>query len=97
MKLLVSIALGAVLTAAFLGPGTVTTAATAGSRHGYGLLWALLYAVAACWVLQEASGRLSIASGKNLAEALRERYARGWRAFVTVGLVLGAVVLGCAA
>ncbi len=97
MKPLVSIALGAVLTAAFLGPGTVTTAASAGSRHGYALLWALLYAVAACWVLQEASGRLSIASGKSLAEALRERYTRGWRAVVIIGLVLGAIVLGCAA
>ena len=97
MKALVSIALSAVLTAAFLGPGTITTAASAGSRHGFGLLWALLYAVAACWVLQEASGRLSIASGKSLAAALRMRYQSGWRALVVLGLILGAVVLGCAA
>ncbi len=97
MKRLVSILTGAVIAAAFLGPGTVTTAARAGASHGYRLLWALLFATAACLVLQEASARLTIASGRNLGEALRQRFDRGLVALLVLWLVLGAIVLGCAA
>ena len=88
---------GSVIAAAFLGPGTVTTAARAGAAHGYQLLWALVFATFACLVLQEASARLTIVSGHNLGEALRRRFHRGIGAVMVLGLVLGAVVLGCAA
>ncbi|MEZ4984164.1 MAG: divalent metal cation transporter [Saprospiraceae bacterium] len=40
--------------------GTVTTAASAGSRYGMGLLWALLFSVLATMVLQEAAARLRL-------------------------------------
>lgn len=93
----VSVLLGAVIAAAFLGPGTVTTAARAGAAHGYGLLWTLAFATVACLVLQEACARLTIASGLNLGEALRFRYRHGVGAVVVLGLALGAIVLGCAA
>ena len=32
--------------AAFLGPGTITTASTAGAAHGFQLLWALVFGIA---------------------------------------------------
>lgn len=92
-----SILTGAVIAAAFLGPGTVTTAARAGSGYGFQLLWALLFATVACLVLQEACARLTIASGHNLGEALRRRFDRGFGAVLILWLVLGAIVLGCAA
>ena len=41
MKRLASILLWSVSAAAFIGPGTVTTAASAGSSYGLALLWAL--------------------------------------------------------
>lgn len=88
---------GSVIAAAFLGPGTITTAARAGAAHGYGLLWALVFATCACLVLQEACARLTIASGRNLGEALRHRFQRGASALFMLWLVLGAIVLGCAA
>ncbi len=97
MKRLISILTGSVIAAAFLGPGTVTTAARAGASHGFQLLWALLFATAACLVLQEACARLTIASGRNLGEALRQRFHRGVVAVLVLWLVLGAIVLGCAA
>ena len=97
MRRLFSILAGSVIAAAFLGPGTVTTAARAGAAHGFRLLWALLFATAACLVLQEASARLTIASGHNLGEALRRRFDRGLGAVLMLWLVLGAIVLGCAA
>lgn len=97
MKRLVSILLGSVLVAAFLGPGTVTTAASAGSRHGTALLWALVFSTLACLVLQEAAGRLTITSGLDLGQAIRMRFGGSPTGAAVVPLVLGSIVLGCAA
>jgi len=91
-----SILLGAVLTAAFIGPGTVTTAAAAGAGYGLVLLWALTFSTLACWTLQEAAARLAICSGRPLAEALRHQFD-GWKGVAVRLLVLGAIVLGNAA
>jgi manganese transport protein len=97
MKRLAGVLLWSVIAAAFIGPGTVTTAASAGAGYGYALLWALLFSTVATLVLQEASGRVTIASGRTLGEAIREQYL-GTRVFVLVGvLVLGAIVVGNAA
>lgn len=114
MNRLLSVLFWSVVAAAFIGPGTVTTAAAAGAAHGTALLWALGFSTLACLVLQEAAARLSILSGRDLAAALRhgaealsgddapgadELRAGQPRAgeLLRVGLVLGAVVLGCAA
>ena len=42
MKRLLSVLFWSVIAAAFIGPGTVTTAASAGAGFHYSLLWALL-------------------------------------------------------
>jgi Mn2+/Fe2+ NRAMP family transporter len=92
-----SILFWSVISAAFIGPGTVTTAASAGAGFGYALLWALLFSTLACLVLQEAAARLTVVSGRNLGEALRLQYRGGLSGIAVLGLVLGAIVLGCAA
>jgi manganese transport protein len=97
MKRLLSVLFWSVLAAAFIGPGTVTTAAAAGTAHGYGLLWALGFSVVATLVLLEAAARLTIASGRNLAEAIRGRFRGGRSGLPVLLLVLGAVVVGNAA
>ena len=97
MKRLASILLWSVIAAAFIGPGTVTTAASAGASYGLSLLWALLFSTVACLVLQEASARLTIVSGRNLGQALRDQYRVGPQKGAVLLLVLGAVVAGCAA
>ncbi len=97
MKRLLSVVLWSILAAAFIGPGTITTAASAGSRFGLALLWALTFSTVACVVLQEASARLTLASGSDLGQALRRRFAGGWRGAAVLLLVLGAIVVGCAA
>ena len=86
-----------VLAAAFIGPGTVTTAASAGAGFGLRLLWALVFSTLACWALQEASARLTLLSGRNLGQSLRSRYPSGWRRAIVVVLVSGAILVGCAA
>ena len=87
---------GAVVAAAFIGPGTVTTATLAGARYGYALLWALAFSVIATLVLQEMAARLGLVTGTGLGEALRTRFTGARRVFA-IGLVIGAIVIGNAA
>lgn len=82
-----------VIAAAFIGPGTVTTAASAGATHQYQLLWALLFSTLACVVLQEAAARVAIVTGDSLGVAIRSRFkSQGLVWFIAI-----AVFLGCAA
>ncbi|WP_293610903.1 hypothetical protein [Ponticaulis sp.] len=43
---------GALVAAAFIGPGTVTACTMAGANFGFGLLWALVFASVATIILQ---------------------------------------------
>ncbi|MCB1033093.1 MAG: divalent metal cation transporter, partial [Acidobacteria bacterium] len=97
MKRLLAVAFWSVIAAAFIGPGTVTTAASAGAGFGLELLWALTFSVVACFLLQEASARLTVVSGLSLGQALRQRFHGGFAGAAVLVLVLGAIVLGCAA
>lgn len=91
-----SILFWSVIAAAFIGPGTVTTAASAGSSFGLTLLWALTFSTIACLVLQEAGARITVVSGHNLGQALVRQYGRSAARWVPA-FVMGAIVLGCAA
>lgn len=85
-----------IISAAFIGPGTVTMAASTGAGYRMQLLWALLFSVVATIVLQEAAARLTIASGKNLGEIVALRF-RGRRSLRLRCLLFASVVFGCAA
>lgn len=97
MKKFLAVVFWSVIAAAFIGPGTVTTAAAAGCGFGLALLWALTFSTLACFVLQEAAARLTVVGGRDLASALRQRYPGGLRGAAMLVLVLGAIVGGCAA
>jgi manganese transport protein len=88
---------GAIVAAAFIGPGTVTTATLAGARFGYALLWALTFSVIATVIFQEMAARLGLVTGVGLGEAIRSRFAAGSLRLVAVGLVIAAIVFGNAA
>lgn len=87
--------LWSVISAAFIGPGTVTTAARAGAAYGFQLLWALVFSTGAAIILQEAAARITIASGKSLGEIIALRYAKRGR-HLSLALFV-AVAFGCAA
>lgn len=97
MKKIFSVLFWSVISAAFIGPGTITTAASAGARFEYALLWALLFSTIATLVLQEASARITVASGLNLGQAIRRQFQGGVKGALILALVLGAIVFGCAA
>ncbi len=61
---------GVLVSAAFIGPGTVTTSTLAGANYGFTLLWALVFATLATIVLQEMSARLGTVSRTGLGQAL---------------------------
>ncbi|MEM6380273.1 MAG: Nramp family divalent metal transporter, partial [Bacteroidota bacterium] len=93
-KGLSSILFWSIISAAFIGPGTVTTAASAGASFGIGILWALVFSIIATIVLQEAAARITIASGKNLGEIISLKFQGSgqlqWFLFLSVAF-------GCAA
>ncbi len=88
---------GAMVAAAFIGPGTVTTASVTGAEFGYALLWTIVFSIIATIVLQEMSARLGLVSGEGLGEALRERFDNQFVQYVSVFLVVGAIGVGTAA
>ncbi len=54
-KRLKAVGPGAMVAAAFIGPGTVTTASVTGAEFGYALLWTMVFSIVATIVLQEMS------------------------------------------
>jgi Mn2+/Fe2+ NRAMP family transporter len=85
------------ITAAFIGPGTVTLCSIAGVNFGYNLLWAMLLSVFATIVLQEMAARLGIITQKGLSEVLRQEIRNPLFKSVSVFLIIFAIVLGNAA
>ena len=96
-KRILNILFWSVISAAFIGPGTITTAAKSGATFGTDLLWALIFSTLACLILQEAAARLTIVSGKNLGQAIVHQFEKSKSKLLILILVLGAVVLGAAA
>ncbi|HMP98634.1 MAG TPA: divalent metal cation transporter, partial [Cyclobacteriaceae bacterium] len=91
-----SILIWAVISAAFIGPGTLTTAIAAGSLYKLDLVWAVLLSGLACFMLLELAGRISIATQQSLGALLISKLgqSKGRRIALLLGL---AVIFGCAA
>jgi manganese transport protein len=83
--------------AAFIGPGTVTTASLAGARQGYALAWAVVAATLATLVLQEMAARLGAVGRMGLGEALRMSFRQPVLRAAAILLALGAITFGNAA
>lgn len=88
---------GILVTAAFIGPGTVATASIAGAQYGFALLWALLFSVLATMALQEMAARLGLVTRQGLSEALRTAFTGHWAGRLGVALVVAAIGFGNAA
>ena len=85
---------GALVAAAFIGPGTVTTCTRAGATSGYTLLWAMLFSTIATIVFQEMSSRLGLVTKKGLAENIREKMPSGPIRTIAILLVIVAIFVG---
>ncbi len=88
---------GMIVAAAFVGPGTVTTAAKAGADHGFGLIWAVLLSIAGVMILQEMASRLGTLTSRGLGEILRRQSTSRFWTIVLGLLILAAIGFGNAA
>lgn len=79
------------IAAAFIGPGTVTTAAKAGSQGGWFYAPYVLLAAGAGWLLMEMVARITLVSERSLGDILGQRGRRLALA------CFAAVLLGCIA
>lgn len=94
---LMSVLFWSIISAAFIGPGTVTTAASAGAGFGFNLLWALVFSTLATIVLQEAAARVTIASGKNLGAIIALKYSQSSASTRIQIFLFLALAFGCTA
>lgn len=86
-----------IIVAAFVGPGTVLTCASAGVDFGYALGWVLVFATLATFILQSYTASTGILAQRGLGEAIRAELAdRRVRRFAT-GLVVLGLWIGTAA
>lgn len=83
--------------AAFVGPGTVLTCASAGVDFGYSLAWVLVFATVAAFVLQSYTASTGILARRGLGEAIRDELADRRVRRLATGLVVVGLWIGCAA
>lgn len=85
------------VTAAFIGPGTVITASKAGTEFGCELLWTVLLASIGTILLQSLAARLGIETGGGLSEAIRSALKGSTWLLPTLVLIILAIGFGNAA
>lgn len=88
---------GMLVSAAFIGPGTVATASIAGAGFGYALLWALVFATCATIILQSFVTRITIVSGQTLGRVILSSFASRTAKTLVVILLFSALLIGNAA
>lgn len=88
---------GAYVTAAFIGPGTVTTCTLAGANFGFALVWALVFATLSTILLQDMAARLGAGAQRGLGEALMQSLPSGPVRIIIAALVFIAIAIGNAA
>ncbi|WP_050570194.1 Nramp family divalent metal transporter [Dickeya dadantii] len=60
----------------YIDPGNFATNIQSGAAYGYQLLWVVVWANLMAMLIQLLSAKLGIATGKNLAEHIRDRFPR---------------------
>ena len=79
----------AIVTSAFIGPGTITTTTLAGVNYKYELLWAILFSGISLLILMEMSQRIGIMSNHDIAEASIASFNNSKVAYVIIkGLII---------
>ena len=88
---------GMMVSAAFIGPGTVTACTLAGANFGFALLWALVFATITTIILQGFAVRIALVTQLGLAEAMLKTIASPVGRILAALLLISALVLGNAA
>ena len=86
-----------IITAAFIGPGSLTVCAIAGVEFGYELLWAVVLSCIITIFFQDTVANLSFKHNKGLVELFNKKLNNSFLNTLFIGLVLISIVLGNAA
>ncbi len=86
-----------IITAAFIGPGSLTVCAIAGVEFGYELLWAVVLSCIITIFFQDTVANLSFKQNKGLVELFNKKLNNSFLNTLFIGLVLISIVLGNAA
>lgn len=93
MKQYFNVGPGFIVSAAFIGPGTIITCLVSGIKTQYSLIWALLFSILVVIALQEMVVRITLHRGLTIAEILHRFENRVMRA-ILICLTLIAIVIG---
>ncbi|MEW4466552.1 Nramp family divalent metal transporter [Parasphingorhabdus sp. JC815] len=88
---------GMMVSAAFIGPGTVTACTLAGANFGFALIWALVFATFTTIILQSVAVRVALVSRMGLAEAMMQSVSSTSLKWLAALLLILALALGNAA
>ena len=97
MKIKLSIGPAALVTAAFIGPGTLTLCILAGVQHGFSLLWAMLLSVLITIFIQNTAARIAWTTRKGLAQSSLNQVVSPALKLALAALLISAIFIGNAA
>lgn len=80
----------AVVTSAFVGPGTITSTTTSGVQFGYALLWAVVFSGISLIIIMNMASRIAIIGRKNIIDASVDLLPgkQVWKVFIRSLIVL---------
>ena len=97
MNIKLSIGPAALVTAAFIGPGTLTLCILAGVQHGFSLLWAMLLSVLITIFIQNTAARIAWTTRKGLAQSSLNQVTSPALKLALAVLLISAIFIGNAA
>lgn len=97
MRSSITIGPAALITAAFIGPGTITLCILAGVTHGFSLLWAMLLSILITIFIQNTAARIAWVTRKGLAQSSLQQSKHPFMKFLLGSLLIGAIFIGNAA
>ncbi|MEM6395450.1 MAG: divalent metal cation transporter [Bacteroidota bacterium] len=91
MKSLTSILLWSIIAAAFIGPGTVTTATKAGAEGGWSYAWVILLASVAGYTLMEMTARVTAVSKQSIGGLIQAKSSSWLPILMFLGVGVGCI------
>lgn len=81
---------GAIIAAAIIGPGSVTTASVQGATYEYQALWIIILSCIVAYFFQEPAVRITLTKNKTVLDGIREYYP--WAAkFLYLAILTGGI------
>lgn len=82
---------GAIMAAAIIGPGTVTTAVVTGATYQYASLWIIVMAVVLAYFFQEPAIRIALNKHETVMEGIRKYISPTAAKFLYLAILMGSI------